>query len=69
MAPRCKTIRRTPADVLKLLMDELQLTLADLPELGTPAQVADLLAGRPALNVAQIQTLAQRFGVSPATFV
>ena len=56
-------------DVLKLLMEEHQLTPADLPELGTPAQVADLLAGRPALNVAHIHTLAKRFGVSAATFV
>lgn len=56
-------------DVLKLLMDEHQLTTAALPELGTPAQVADLLAGRQALNVAQIHTLAKRFGVSAATFV
>ena len=56
-------------DVLKLLMDEHQLTTADLPELGTPAQVADLLAGRHALNVAQIHTLAKRFGVLSATFV
>ena len=56
-------------DVLRLLMDEHQLTPADLPELGTPAQVADLLAGRQALNVSQIQTLAKRFGVSRATFV
>ena len=56
-------------DVLKLLMDEHQLTTADLPELGTPAQVAELLAGRHALNVSQIHTLAQRFALSPATFV
>ena len=56
-------------DVLRLLMDEHQLTTADLPELGTPAQVADLLAGRHALNVAHLHTLAQRFGVAAATFV
>jgi HTH-type transcriptional regulator/antitoxin HigA len=56
-------------DVLKLLMEEHQLTTADLPELGTPAQVAEILAGLPALNVAQIHTLAKRFGVSAATFV
>jgi HTH-type transcriptional regulator / antitoxin HigA len=56
-------------DVLRLLMDEHQLTTADLPELGTPVQVADLLAGRQALNVAQIHTLAKRFGVAAATFV
>ncbi len=67
--------RQSPAeavsgiDVLKLLMDEHQLTTADLPELGTPTQVTDLLAGRHALNVAQIHTLAQRFGVVAATFV
>jgi HTH-type transcriptional regulator/antitoxin HigA len=56
-------------DVLKLLMDEHQLTTADLPELGTPAQVADILAGRHTLDVAQIHTLAQRFGVAATTFV
>lgn len=56
-------------DVLKLLMDEHQLTTADLPELGTPAHVADILAGRQALNVSQIHALAKRFGVSSATFV
>jgi HTH-type transcriptional regulator/antitoxin HigA len=56
-------------DVLKLLMDEQQLTMMDLSELGTPAQVADLLAGRQALNVAQIHMLAKRFGLSPAIFV
>jgi HTH-type transcriptional regulator / antitoxin HigA len=56
-------------DVLKLLMDEHQLTATDLPELGPPAQVADILAGRSALSVPQIQTLAKRFGVSTATFV
>ncbi len=56
-------------DVLKLLMDEHQLTPVDLPELGTPAQVADLLAGRQVLTVAHIHILAQRFGLSAATFV
>lgn len=56
-------------DVLKQLMDEHQLTTADLPELGTPAHVADILAGRQALNVSQIHALAKRFGVSSATFV
>jgi HTH-type transcriptional regulator/antitoxin HigA len=56
-------------DVLKLLMDEHQLMAADLPELGTPAEVTDLLAGRGSLSVPQIQALANRFGVVPATFV
>ena len=56
-------------DVLKLLMDEHQLPTADLPELGTPAQVAALLAGRQPLTISQIHTLAKRFGLSPATFV
>jgi HTH-type transcriptional regulator/antitoxin HigA len=56
-------------DVLKLLMDEHQLTAADLPELGTPTQVTDLLAGCGSLSVPQIQALAKRFGVAPATFV
>jgi HTH-type transcriptional regulator/antitoxin HigA len=56
-------------DVLKLLIAEHQLTTEDLPELGTPAHVADLLAGHHSLNVSQIHALAKRFGLSPATFV
>lgn len=56
-------------DVLKFLMEEHQLTAADLSELGPPADVSDLLAGRRSLSVAEIQTLAKRFGVAPTTFV
>lgn len=42
---------------------------ADLPELGDPAMVADILQGRRELSLAQIRQLAERFGVSPAVFV
>jgi HTH-type transcriptional regulator / antitoxin HigA len=59
----------TSIDILKLLMDEHQLTESDLPELGPPRQVAAILAGRRALSVPQIYALAKRFGVTPATFV
>lgn len=58
----------TGIDVLRLLIDEHELTAVDLPELGTPAEVAALLAGRIALTTPQIQALAARFGVAPATF-
>lgn len=59
----------TSIDILKLLMDEHQLTESDLPELGSPPQVAAILAGRRALSVPQLHALAKRFGVTPATFV
>ena len=58
----------TGVEVLKLLMDEHQLEAADLPELGPASQVTAILAGRQPLSATQIQALARRFGVTPATF-
>ena len=56
-------------NVLRFLMDEHELTAADLPELGDAQQVEDLLAGRRELSIDNVKQLAKRFDVSPTTFL
>ena len=62
--PECSGI-----EVLKLLMEEHQLELTDLPELGLPDIVLEILNGERDLTVTHIRALAERFQVSPAVFV
>ncbi|MEO1801157.1 MAG: transcriptional regulator, partial [Cyanobacteria bacterium J06629_2] len=40
----------------------------DLSEIGSQGVVSEILSGKRKLNVRQIQLLAERFHVSPATF-
>jgi HTH-type transcriptional regulator/antitoxin HigA len=56
-------------NVLRFLMEEHRLTPVDLPELGNPEEVQDLLSGNRELSVQDIQILSKRFSVSPATFL
>jgi HTH-type transcriptional regulator/antitoxin HigA len=56
-------------EVIRFLMEEHGLTQKDLPELGSQGVVSEILAGRRALNVRQIQALATRFGVDPGAFL
>lgn len=57
------------AEVLRFLMDEHGLTQSDLPEVGSQGVVSEILNGKRELNVRQIRSLAERFGVSTAVFV
>jgi len=56
-------------EVIRFLMEEHGLTQKDLPEIGSQGVVSEILAGRRALNVRQIQGLAARFGVGPGAFL
>ncbi len=56
-------------EVIRFLMQEHGLTQKDLPEIGSQGVVSEVLAGRRALNVRQIQGLAARFGVDPGAFL
>lgn len=58
----------TGVDVLRYLCSEHELTPKDLPELGPPNVVFELLAGKSDLTVENIRALSQRFDLSPATF-
>jgi HTH-type transcriptional regulator / antitoxin HigA len=57
------------AEVLSYLIEEHALSNSDLPEIGSPNTVADIIKGQQSLNVQQIRALADRFGVSPAVFI
>lgn len=60
----------SPADVLRLLMDQNDLKQADLrEELGGQSVVSAVLAGRREINARQARALATRFNVSPAAFI
>jgi HTH-type transcriptional regulator/antitoxin HigA len=57
-------------DALKYLMDVHHLTQTDLKnEIGSQGVVSEILNGYRKLNVKHIEKLAERFRVSPATFI
>ena len=58
-----------PIDCLKFLMEEHDLKPSNLPEVGSPEVISDLLNGKRPLTVKQIKALGERFNVSPAVFV
>ena len=45
------------------------LRQSDLPEVGSQGVVSEILSGKRALNLRQVQALAERFQVSPAVFI
>ena len=62
--PECDGI-----EAFQFLMEEHELSEDDFPELGTPNTLSRILDGRQELTIRQIRSLAERFHVSPATFV
>lgn len=56
-------------DVLRLLMEQHGLGVADLPEIGSKSLVSKILNARGRnLTKDHIEALSKRFGVSPAVF-
>jgi HTH-type transcriptional regulator/antitoxin HigA len=58
-----------PADVLRLLMEQHNLSQSDLPEIGGHAVLSEILNGNRQLNTRQIKRLAVRFSVPAAVFM
>ena len=56
-------------EVLTYLMEEHALSAAELPEIGSPGEIEDILNGQQDLDISQIRALANRFSVSPAVFI
>lgn len=56
-------------DLLRFLMEEHDLTVSDLPEIGSRNAVTEILKGARELDAGQIRALAERFGVSPLAFL
>jgi HTH-type transcriptional regulator/antitoxin HigA len=62
--------RMAPREVLRFLMDQHDLTQADLrKELGSQGVASEVLGGKREINARQARALAARFGVSPASFL
>jgi HTH-type transcriptional regulator/antitoxin HigA len=55
-------------DVLRYLMLEHGLSEADLPEVGSPALLSDILSGRQELALHHIRALSDYFKVPPVVF-
>lgn len=56
--------------VLRSLMDQYKLTLADFQEeIGSKSMVSRVLNGQRKLTLNHIKKLAARFGISPALFI
>lgn len=58
----------SPADVLRYLMQEHQISQSALPEIGAQSVVSEILNGRRRLNWRQVCELSERFGISTDTF-
>ena len=56
-------------EMLQFLMEAHHLKPSDLPEIGTPDTILEILNGKRELTVKHLQALAARFHVSPAAFV
>jgi len=53
----------------EFFMEEHGLNPSDLPEIGSEADVSDIIAGKREITVREIQCMARRFHVSPAVFI
>lgn len=62
--------QQLPSDVsvLRLLMEQHDLGVKDLPEIGDKSIVSRVLSGKRELNKKHIKRLAERFGISPSLF-
>ena len=55
-------------DTLKLIMEQHQLGIADLPEVGSKTLISKILNHKRNLTRNHIEALSKRFNVSPALF-
>jgi HTH-type transcriptional regulator/antitoxin HigA len=63
------TVKVSPSEMLRFLMDQHGLSQNDLPEIGSQGVVSEILSGKRELNVRQIKRLSERFLVGPQVFV
>lgn len=65
-----KFLKGSGVDSLKFLMEQHSLGQGDLKgEIGSQGVVSEILNGKRQLNISHIKKLANRFHVSPATFI
>lgn len=54
--------------MLKVLVEQHNLTTSDLPEIGGKSMVSQVLTGKKQMTRRHIERLAKRFNISPALF-
>ncbi len=65
-----KRAMNQPADLamLRVLMEQHELGMADLPEIGSKSMVSRVLSGKRALSKKHIEALSKRFAIDPSLF-
>lgn len=59
----------SPAAVIRLLMEQHELTQGDLVEIGSQGVVSEVLNGKRELNIRQVKALAKRFNLPTSVFI
>lgn len=59
---------RSDIALLRLIIDQHQLTFSDLPEIGHKSLVSKILSGKRSLTRSHIDKLSKRFNLDPALF-
>jgi len=54
--------------ILRVLMEQHNLGVADIPEIGSKSLVSKILNDKRRLTLAHVTALSKRFGISPALF-
>jgi HTH-type transcriptional regulator / antitoxin HigA len=55
-------------EMLKFLMEQHGLKQSDLPEIGSQGVVSEIIRGKREINLRQVKSLKERFGVSADAF-
>ncbi len=55
--------------MLNLIIDQHQLTLSDLPEIGGKSLVSQILSGKKSITLSHIKALSSRFGIPAYMFL
>lgn len=59
----------TPAVIIRTIMDQNDLTQSDLPEIGSQGVVSEILNGKRQINLRQIKSISERFGIPQRFFL
>ena len=59
----------SPAALIRIIMDEHDLTQSEIPEIGSQGVVSEILNGKRELNLRQINALSAKFGIQKSYFL
>lgn len=59
---------KSDVTILRMIIDQYQLTLSDLPEIGHKSLVSKILSGQRNMTRSHIEKLSRRFHIDPGLF-